>query len=49
MARPIDKIALDFKADPPTVTVYLGKPTGGEDKKLVFDSHDRRVPARGAI
>jgi uncharacterized iron-regulated membrane protein len=35
---PIDKIALDFKADPPAVTVYLGKPTGGEDRKLVFDS-----------
>jgi uncharacterized iron-regulated membrane protein len=35
---PIDKIAVDFKADPPTVTVYLGKPSGGEDKKLVFDA-----------
>jgi uncharacterized iron-regulated membrane protein len=35
---PIDRIAVDFKADPPTVTVYLGKPTGGEDKKLIFDA-----------
>src|SRR5262245_37255533 len=35
---PIDKLAVDFKADPPTVTVYLGKPTGGEDKKLIFDA-----------
>ena len=35
---PVDKIALDFKADPPTVTVYTGKPTGGEDRKLVFDA-----------
>lgn len=33
---PIDKIAIDYKADPPTVTIFLGKPTGGEDKKLVF-------------
>src|SRR4051794_21889664 len=31
---PIDRITIDFKADPPAVTVYLGKPTGGEDKKL---------------
>ena len=35
---PVDKIALDFKADPPTVTVYTGKPTGGEDRKLIFDA-----------
>lgn len=35
---PIDKIAVDFKADPPTVTLYLGKPNGGEDKKLIFDA-----------
>jgi uncharacterized iron-regulated membrane protein len=35
---PVDKVLVDFKADPPTVTVYLGKPTGGEDKKLVYDA-----------
>ena len=35
---PIDKVSIDFKADPPTVTVYLGKQTGGEDKKLLFDA-----------
>jgi uncharacterized iron-regulated membrane protein len=34
---PVDKAAVDYKADPPTVTLYLGKPTGGEDRKLVFD------------
>ena len=33
---PVDKVQVDFKADTPTVTVYLGKPTGGEDRKLVF-------------
>ena len=33
---PVDKVLVDFKADPPTVTVYLGKPGGGEDKKLVY-------------
>jgi uncharacterized iron-regulated membrane protein len=35
---PVDKVQLDFKAEPPTVTVYLGKPGGGEDRKLVFDA-----------
>ena len=35
---PVDKVQVDFKADPPTVTVYLGKPAGGEDKKLVYDA-----------
>jgi uncharacterized iron-regulated membrane protein len=34
---PVDKVTIDFKPDPPTVTVYLGRPTGGEDKKLVYD------------
>jgi uncharacterized iron-regulated membrane protein len=33
---PVDKVQVDFKTDPPTVTIYLGKPTGGEDKKLVY-------------
>lgn len=37
---PVDKVLIDFKADPPTVTVYLGKPGGGEDKKLVFDARN---------
>lgn len=35
---PVDKLAVDFKADPPTVTVYTGKSSGGEDKKIVFDA-----------
>ena len=35
---PVDKVAVDFKADPPAVIVYLGKPGGGEDRKLVFDA-----------
>ena len=33
---PIDKIELQFKGDAPTVTLFVGKPTGGEDKKLVY-------------
>ncbi len=35
---PIDRVTLDFKTEPPSVTVYLGKPNGGEDKKLVFNA-----------
>src|SRR5262249_57364243 len=34
----IDRATIDYKPAPPTVTVYLGKPTGGEDRKLVFDA-----------
>lgn len=35
---PIDKINLQFKGDLPTVTIFTGKPTGGEDRKLVFNA-----------
>lgn len=35
---PVDKVLIDFKADPPTVTIYLGKPGGGEDRKLVHNA-----------
>jgi uncharacterized iron-regulated membrane protein len=35
---PIDKIEITFKGAQPTVSVYTGKPTGGEDRKLVFDA-----------
>ena len=35
---PIDKITVQFKGDVPTVTIYLGKPGGGEDRLLVFNA-----------
>ena len=35
---PIDKITVQFKGDQPTVTVFLGKPGGGEDRLFVFDA-----------
>jgi len=35
---PIDKIELQPKGDRPTVTVFTGKPTGGEDRKFVVDA-----------
>lgn len=37
---PIDKIETQFKGTQPTVTIYTGKPTGGEDRKLVFDARN---------
>jgi uncharacterized iron-regulated membrane protein len=36
-AEPVDKITVQFKGDRPTVEVFTGKPTGGEDRKLVFN------------
>jgi len=36
---PIDKIETQFKGDHPTVTVFTGKATGGEDRKLTFDAN----------
>ena len=33
---PIDKLEVQFKGDQPTITVFTGKPGGGEDRKLVF-------------
>jgi uncharacterized iron-regulated membrane protein len=35
---PIDKITVQFKGDAPTVSVYTGKPGGGEDRKFVLDA-----------
>ena len=32
---PIDRIEHRFKGDHPTVTVFVGKPAGGEDRKFV--------------
>lgn len=35
---PIDRVELRPKGDQPTVTLFTGKPAGGEDRKLVFDA-----------
>jgi len=35
---PIDKITVQFKGERPTVTIYFGKPGGGEDRLMVFDA-----------
>ena len=36
---PVDKITMEFKGDHSHVTIFTGKPTGGEDKKVVVDAH----------
>jgi len=35
---PIDKIEVQFKGDNPTVTIFTGKPAGGEDKKFIVSA-----------
>jgi uncharacterized iron-regulated membrane protein len=35
---PVDKIEVQLKGPSPTVTLFTGKLTGGEDRKLVFDA-----------
>jgi len=35
---PIDKIQIQFKGPRPTVQVFLGRPGGGEDRRLVLDA-----------
>jgi uncharacterized iron-regulated membrane protein len=35
---PIDRIQLQFKGPRPAVDVFLGRPGGGEDRRLVFDA-----------
>jgi uncharacterized iron-regulated membrane protein len=40
---PIDKIEVQFKGPSPTVTIFTGKSTGGEDRKLVFNANSGEV------
>jgi uncharacterized iron-regulated membrane protein len=35
---PIDKIEEQFKGEHPTVTIFTGRPMGGEDRKFVVDA-----------
>jgi uncharacterized iron-regulated membrane protein len=35
---PVDQVLLRFKGDNPTVTIFTGKPSGGEDRKLIFSA-----------
>ena len=40
---PIDKISIELKGKEPVITLYLGKPTGGEDRRLEFDARTARL------
>jgi uncharacterized iron-regulated membrane protein len=40
---PIDKILIQFKGENPTVTVFTGKPTGGEDRQFVVSARTGEV------
>lgn len=40
---PVDKITVFFKGDQPTVTVFVGKPTGGEDKLFILDARNGQL------
>ena len=35
---PVDKVTLEFKGEQPRLTIFTGKPAGGEDRKLVLDA-----------
>jgi uncharacterized iron-regulated membrane protein len=35
---PVDKLTVEFKCEPPEVTIYTGKPDGGEDRKFVINA-----------
>jgi uncharacterized iron-regulated membrane protein len=35
---PVDKITLQFKGNQPTVTIFTGKPSGGEDRQFIVDA-----------
>jgi uncharacterized iron-regulated membrane protein len=37
-SAPVDKVTLQFKGPRPTVELFLGKPGGGEDRRLVLDA-----------
>ena len=40
---PVDRVEEQFKGDRPTVTVFTGKPGGGEDRKFVVDARTGAV------
>lgn len=40
---PIDKIEQQFKGEHPTITIFTGKPQGGEDRKFVVDAQTGRI------
>ena len=37
---PIDSITIQLKGNQPTVSLFIGKPTGGEDRRFVVDARN---------
>ncbi len=46
-SAPVDKIELQFKGDEPTVTIFTGKPTGGEDRQFVVSAKTGTIITSG--
>lgn len=40
---PVDRVVIGFKGDQPVVDVFLGKPGGGEDRRLVIDARSGQL------
>lgn len=40
---PVDRVTVQFKGEQPTIDVYLGRPGGGEDRRLVIDARSGRL------
>jgi len=36
---PVDKVTVELKGQWPTIVIYLGMKTGGEDRRLLFDAN----------
>jgi uncharacterized iron-regulated membrane protein len=45
---PVDKIEMQLKGPQPTVTIFTGKPTGGEDRKFVFNARTGQLVSEEA-
>ena len=45
---PVDREELRFKGEQPTVTIYTGRPGGGEDRRFVVDARSGRITAEAA-
>ena len=40
---PVDRATIEFKGDAPTVTIFTGRPGGGEDRKFTIDARSGRI------
>ncbi len=45
---PVDQVTIQFKGKQPTITVFTGKPAGGEDRRFVVDAATGALLMTGA-